>query len=52
MTNREKNILAGLCRTCSSFHEVLVEAADRDICCSKATVKKYWRIFHKENNND
>lgn len=52
MTNRDKNILANLCKTCNSFYEVLVEVAERNVSCTKATVKKYWRIFHKENNSD
>lgn len=54
MTNRDKSILAKICKQSNNFAEVLLESHDKCINCSLSTLRKYWKIFgkKKEETND
>ena len=48
MTNRDKSVLAKICKQSDSFAKVLIKAQDNHINCSITTIKKYWKIFGKK----
>lgn len=48
MTNRDKSILIKICRQSDSFAEVILESHNSCINCSLSTLRKYWKIFGKK----
>ena len=49
MTNQEKALLRELCRSVVSKEMLLEAMRIRYLTCSKATINKYWSIFHRKD---
>ena len=52
MTNRDKSVLAKICKQSNSLSEVILESHDSCVSCSMSTIKKYWKIFGKKEQKD
>lgn len=52
MTNRDKSVLAKICKQSNSLSEVILESHDSCVICSMSTIKKYWKIFGKKEQKD